>query len=226
MTTYSAELTTAIKIFLSVCCGGVIGFEYKIKGHFAGLKTFSLVCMGSTIAMITNEYICAFLPEGGDPTKMAAQIISGIGFIGAGTIMVTNHNQVIGLSTAAALWVTASIGIAIGTGFYFCSFLSVIILLFSSYFYRTFDRRIMHYSKIICIYVVLSNKRIMNKLIDALHKKDIKILSISNEQNGIWSEGTYCAMMELNLNRWCAHDELVRELQEIEGVKYIEEESI
>ena len=107
-----------LKLIMSSLCGGLIGLEREMKGRPAGLKTFSLVCMGSTLVMITNDYIFIFLSLGnGDAARMAAQVISGIGFLGAGSIMVTGHNQVKGLTTAAALWVTAALGIAIGSGF-------------------------------------------------------------------------------------------------------------
>lgn len=226
MNTHNVEAIIIVRLLLSICCGGVIGFEYKIKSHFAGLKTFSLVCMGATIAMITNEYICSAMPDGGDPTKIAAQIISGIGFLGAGTIIVTNHNQVIGLSTAAALWVTAAIGISIGAGFYFCGILGAVTLLILSSFYRMFDKKIMRHSKILCIYVALTDKVFMEKLIDALHKNKIRIISISRETNGTWSKKAYCAMIELKLNEWLSHEHLLSDLQKIDGVQYIEEEMI
>lgn len=227
MTIQNAEIITTLKILLSAFCGGLIGLEYKIKGHFAGLKTFSLVCMGAAIAMVTNEHICSLLPAGtGDLTKMASQVISGIGFLGAGTIIVTNHNQVIGLSTAAALWVTAIIGASIGSGCYFCAFCGVGMLPLSSLFYRIFDRKIMKYSRILCIYVVLNDKSFMTKLIDYLYKNEIRILSISKETSGSWSEIIYCAMIELQLNKHFAHEQLLNDLRKIEGVQYVEEETI
>ena len=109
-----------IRLVCAAVCGGIIGFERGLKGRPAGLKTFSLVCIGATMVMVTNEYIIEYVSGGsGDPARLAAQVISGIGFLGAGTIMVTGANQVKGLTTAAALWVTAAIGITIGSGFYF-----------------------------------------------------------------------------------------------------------
>ena len=109
------EIVALIKLLLATLCGGLVGLEREMKGRPAGLKTFSLVCVGATLAMITNEYIYVTLAHGsGDSARMAAQVISGIGFLGAGTIIVTGQSQVRGLTTAAALWVTASVGIAIG----------------------------------------------------------------------------------------------------------------
>ena len=108
-----------LRLVLASLCGGLIGVERGMKGQAAGSRTFSLVCMGAALAMLTNGYIFKHLAGGaGDVTRMAAQVISGIGFLGAGTIMMTSHNHVKGLTTAAALWVTAAVGNAIGCGFY------------------------------------------------------------------------------------------------------------
>ena len=93
--------------------------------------------MGATLVMVTNEFIYVNVANStGDSARMAAQVISGIGFLGAGTIMTTGNDRVKGLTTAAALWVTAAIGIAIGTGFYFGGIAGLIVLYLSSFTYR------------------------------------------------------------------------------------------
>ncbi len=121
--------TAIIRLLLGSICGGLIGLEREMKGRPAGLKTFSLVCMGATLVMVTNEFIYVNVANStGDSARMAAQVISGIGFLGAGTIMTTGNDRVKGLTTAAALWVTAAIGIAIGTGFYFGGIAGLIVL--------------------------------------------------------------------------------------------------
>ena len=106
-----------LRIFLSALLGGLLGLDRGMKNRPAGLRTFMLVCMGASIVMITNQ--CIF--QGykiGDPARLGAQVISGIGFIGAGTIIVTAKNQIKGLTTAAGLWACACIGLAIGLGLY------------------------------------------------------------------------------------------------------------
>lgn len=91
------------RLVLSVLIGGILGFERGLKNRPAGLRTYVLVCVGATIVMLTNQYIYQNAGTG-DPVRMGAQVISGIGFLGAGTIMVTPHNQIKGLTTAAGLW--------------------------------------------------------------------------------------------------------------------------
>lgn len=116
------ELNTTTIIFrmlLAVLIGGIIGTERDIKHRAAGMRTHMLVCMGAAIVMMTNEYIYMMYDNPNmDITRMGAQVVSGIGFIGAGTILVTSDNRIKGLTTAAGLWAAAAIGLAIGIGFY------------------------------------------------------------------------------------------------------------
>ena len=114
------ELTVesmALRLVASVILGGVIGFERGRKNRPAGLRTNMLVCIGACIVMITNQYIYQVYGTG-DPVRMGAQVVSGIGFLGAGTIIVTAHNRIKGLTTAASLWTAACVGLTLGVGLY------------------------------------------------------------------------------------------------------------
>ena len=92
-----------------------------MKNRPAGLRTYMLVCVGACLIMLTNQYIYQFTGAG-DPMRLGAQVVSGIGFLGAGTIIVTKHNQIKGLTTAAGLWTAAGVGLALGIGFYEAAF--------------------------------------------------------------------------------------------------------
>ena len=112
------ELTAAgiwIRILAAVFFGGILGIERGMKNRPAGLRTYMLVCIGSCVVMLVNQYIYQVYHTG-DPVRMGAQVISGIGFLGAGTIVVTPHNQIRGLTTAAGLWAVACVGLALGLG--------------------------------------------------------------------------------------------------------------
>lgn len=118
------------RIFLSVILGGCIGLERGRHGRAAGLRTHILVCLGATLATLVGVFAVSELHFSSDPLRIGAQVVSGIGFLGVGTIMIRNHSHVTGLTTAAGLWATACIGLAIGIGFYiaaFASFVAVII---------------------------------------------------------------------------------------------------
>ena len=165
--------TAIIRLLLGSICGGLIGLEREMKGRPAGLKTFSLVCMGATLVMVTNEFIYVNVANStGDSARMAAQVISGIGFLGAGTIMTTGNDRVKGLTTAAALWVTAAIGIAIGTGFYFGGIAGLIVLYLSSFTYRYIDAVIVAKSRIMRIYVEGESEEFMLNLVGFFRKRN------------------------------------------------------
>lgn len=116
-----------LRLVLSTALGGAIGFEREIGNRPAGLRTHILVSVGSTLIMLVSKY---GFDSGTDPARLAAQVVSGIGFLGAGTILRTG-NTVQGLTTAASLWVCAGIGLAIGSGFYLGAIVSVVLVLLS-----------------------------------------------------------------------------------------------
>ena len=110
-------LAVALRILAAVIIGGLLGIERGMKNRAAGLRTYMLVCVGACLIMLTNQFI--FQTYGtGDPVRMGAQVVSGIGFLGAGTIIVTHRSQIKGLTTAAGLWSAAGVGLALGIGFY------------------------------------------------------------------------------------------------------------
>ncbi|MDE6061232.1 MAG: MgtC/SapB family protein, partial [Duncaniella sp.] len=129
----SVELTTTSAIFritVSLILGSIIGIERKRKGQMAGLRTFSLISMGACIAMMLSIYVCQETVGllRGDPSRIAAQVLSGIGFLGAGTI-IQMKGSVRGLTTAAGIWIIATIGMAVGCGLYLiASFATILVL--------------------------------------------------------------------------------------------------
>ena len=108
----------AIRIFLALIVGGIIGMERGRQGRAAGMRTHILVCLGATLTSMTGMYAYEILGVGNDPLRIAAQVISGIGFLGVGTILIKGRFQITGLTTAAGIWCAATIGIALGIGYY------------------------------------------------------------------------------------------------------------
>ncbi len=111
------ETIALVRLGFSLLFGGMIGIERMIHKHPAGIRTFMLICLGSTLATLASIYICQANMDlhNGDPARLAAQILTGIGFIGAGLIIKT-HDGVSGLTTATCIFMTAAIGIAVGVG--------------------------------------------------------------------------------------------------------------
>lgn len=116
-----------LRVVCCIVCGGIVGIEREWRHRTAGFKTHILVCLGSCICMMTGQFAYSFYSLTSiDPTRIGAQVVSGIGFLGVGTIIVTKDNKVKGLSTAAGLWVSACIGLTIGIGFYELALLATI----------------------------------------------------------------------------------------------------
>jgi len=123
--------TSAIlRIFLSLVLGACVGIERKTKGQMAGLRTFSLISMGACIAMMLSIYVCQETSglQRADPSRIAAQVISGIGFLGAGTI-IQMKGSVRGLTTAAGIWIIATVGMAVGCGLYLVATVATVMVL-------------------------------------------------------------------------------------------------
>lgn len=121
---------TLFRLVLASVLSGVIGFEREAHGRAAGLRTHILVCVGSTLIMLTSLYIFDIYIGRAplDPTRIAANVVAGIGFLGAGTI-IRSGSSVIGLTTAASIWAVAGIGLAVGCGYYSGAFLTTLIIL-------------------------------------------------------------------------------------------------
>lgn len=218
------EAASLLKIILAFMCGGLIGLEREMRGRPAGMKTFSLVCLGATLIMITNEYICRYITNGsGDLARMPAQIVSGIGFLGAGSIIVTGHKQVTGLTTAAALWVTAAIGISLGCGFYFGSIAALCIVYITSYFYRFFDKKIMEKSRNMRICIEGENEEFMLQLVRYFDEQNIKVKSLQRRSENKWYAEDICATLEIQLTKRVLHKIILESIKQLEGFRYVEE---
>ena len=119
-----------LRIALAVVLGGLIGLERGVRSHPAGFRTHILVCVGACLAMLTNQFVFEGIGSPGtDPTRIGAQVISGIGFLGVGTIFMAGRNSIKGLTTAAGLWASGAIGLAAGIGFYAGAVIAAIIVL-------------------------------------------------------------------------------------------------
>ncbi len=143
MTTTEITFASAIfKLGLSLVLGGMVGLERKRKGQVAGMRTFALISMGATLAMIISIYIPQeyFDLKSGDPARVAAQVITGVGFLGAGAIM-QNKGAVRGLTTAAGIWVVATIGLAVGVGLYAIAIIAALFILFTLVILDLYENR-------------------------------------------------------------------------------------
>ncbi len=124
-------VSTFIRLILAAVFGGLIGSERGRHGRAAGMRTHILICLGAAVTALTGLFI-AHVGGEGDISRISAQVISGIGFLGVGTILIRNNSVVTGLTTAAGMWATAAIGIAVGYGFYIGAALATVICIFTA----------------------------------------------------------------------------------------------
>ncbi|MBR5280911.1 MAG: MgtC/SapB family protein [Clostridia bacterium] len=133
-------IQVAIRAILAIVVGCLIGAERAKHGRAAGMRTHILVCLGAAMTAMTSLYVSEVLNYGGDVLRIPAQVISGIGFLGAGMIILKSNNTIVGLTTAAGIWATATIGIAIGYGFCIGAAVVTVLLMLSINLFARMER--------------------------------------------------------------------------------------
>ncbi len=217
-------LSVAFRLILAVFCGGILGYERAKKHQAAGFRTYILVCLGSTIAMITNEFISR-ATNMGDGARLGAQVISGIGFLGAGTILVTSRNQIKGLTTAAGLWACACLGLSIGIGFYTLSIFGTIIisivLAILPKIEATFNRKSPHFE----IHIEFETRENLKFFVNMVRQINIQVISI--ERNPAYaSSGLSVYSIALKVEdkkKKINHQEYLDMFAKLDYVNYVEE---
>lgn len=177
-------VTMIIRIVLAFLCGGLIGMQRERHGRSAGFRTHIIVCIGSALTAMTGIFMSDILGFDTDPMRLSAQVLSGIGFLGVGTILVTGHTHVKGLTTAAGLWTIAAVGLAIGAGFYEAAIICVIVLAIVMAYLGNFGSRRIKMD----VYLEITGSRNINTVI-----KDIKKAgyTIDNIEVHSAKSGTY-----------------------------------
>lgn len=211
----------AVRIAVAVVLGGIIGLERGLKNRPAGLRTYMLVCVGACLIMVTNQYIYQVFGTG-DPVRMGAQVVSGIGFLGAGTIVVTKRNQIKGLTTAAGLWAAAAVGLSVGIGLYEAAVIGGAVIFIVLSLIHSWDNRMRQNSKIVEIYVELTRAINLGDFLRKVREMDLEIENIQTEQDGAVEEGRRSYIIMLKAKRKRNHKILYQNIRDIEGVAYVE----
>ena len=173
-------LTITVRLILSVICGGVIGIERERKRRPAGFRTHILICLGAAMTTLTSQYIVLELKLFTDLARLGAQVIAGIGFIGAGTIIVTKHRQVKGLTTAAGLWTAAIVGLCCGAGFYEGAVFATLIVLLAEIVFSKFEYFILSSAKTFTLFVEYTDSAMLANIVDTLKKSQVYILDLDS----------------------------------------------
>ncbi|KFX56316.1 MgtC/SapB family protein [Clostridium botulinum] len=210
-----------LRLTLATLCAGIIGAERGRKNRPAGFRTHILVCIDATLIMITSQYMRDVLHSTGDITRLGAQVISGIGFLGAGTIIVVGKNQVTGLTTAAGLWACACMGLAIGIGFYEGAIIACVFMLIVVTGLHKLDLYSRTHSRIMDVYTEL---RDIKGVANFMKADGTKISNIEVKKATTNKDDRIIALtMTLKLSQKCNHSDYTLQLHNIEDVCCVEE---
>ena len=215
-------LAVALRIFAAVIIGGLLGLERGLKNRAAGLRTYMLVCVGACIIMLTNQYIYQTFGSG-DPVRMGAQVVSGIGFLGAGTIIVTRRSQIKGLTTAAGLWSSAGLGLALGIGFYEAAIVVAVAIFVIMTLLQRMDDKLHRKNRVLEIYLELSHEISLGDFLRQVRQQEVDISDIQREQDSDAEAGIRAYVALIRIKKRLDHMNITEMLQNIPGVVYVEE---
>ena len=162
-------VSVVFRLAAAVICGGIIGFDRGRKRRPAGFRTHMIVCLGAALTMLISQHMF-MRGYTTDLSRLGAQVVSGIGFLGAGTIIVTGRQQIKGLTTAAGLWASACMGLAIGAGFYFGALVGFALILLTMTLLSFFESKLIASARNMNIYVEYSSSSDIGGIIDNWHR--------------------------------------------------------
>lgn len=209
-----------IRLLLTSVCSGLLGYERETHNQAAGFRTYMIVSNASALVMLTNQYIC-MSSGSGDPVRMGAQVISGIGFLGAGAILVTRNHQVRGLTTAAGLWASAIMGMAIGSGFYaggICCFLFIFV---SLKFLSKIDMKVSHHPRVVTLYCEMERRKDVGNLLRFAQSKHLPVSNVEIESLSRETSEEVSVIFTLDNNGKVEVTELLEEFSSVGGVTFI-----
>lgn len=216
-------ISIIIRLGLALILGGILGFERERKGRPAGLRTYMIVCVASALVMMTGEFLIMKYHVG-DPARLGAQVISGIGFLGAGTIIINSQQIVKGLTTAAGLWASACIGIAVGSGFFIGPIVCSILILIIMTPIRKLEDYMSKNSKDITIFIESKTIQCLKGILEKLREMNISInnIEIHNESYQKITD-LVGVTVHFTMHTPRSHEEVLNELRALADVEYLEE---
>lgn len=182
-----------LRLLLATMVGTVIGLDREYRNKGAGIKTHVLVCLGSAMTMIVSQYVAVTYPEfNADVNRIGSQVVSGVGFLGVGTIIVTRRNEVRGLTTAAGLWACACIGLAVGIGFVEAALVAMVFVVVTFVALSKLDGWLRKNSRIFDLYIELEDRAGVKELLKKLHSWDCECSDFAITKDSAGSRG--CAV--------------------------------
>ena len=226
--------SVAFRLTMALLCGGLIGIERGSRHKAAGFRTYMLVCIGAALTMLLGQYeaemlntvwveYAAVIGLRTDTARFSAQVISGIGFLGTGTIIVTAHQSVKGLTTAAALWASACMGLVIGAGYYECVCLGFFLIFFCVRLLDPLETHIVEKSRYMNLYVEFETMDNVRGIAACLRECGIDIYDVDLDYGKQEEYQFPNAVFTMHINGKASHAEIVAALFQLEHIKLIEE---
>lgn len=216
-------LSIAVRMGLAVLCGGIIGIEREYKRRPAGFRTHILICLGAAMTTMTSQFLYLNLHYYTDMARLGAQVIAGMGFIGAGTIIVTRRQRVKGLTTAAGLWTSAIVGLSLGGGFYEGGILATLLILLAELLFSKLEYRILERAPEVNLYVEYSGKACLERVLSLYRSWGLKVLNMEITRPTGTATHNACAIFTLRMTRKCRVDDLVGAMDLMSGVISVKE---
>ncbi|MBQ8638405.1 MAG: MgtC/SapB family protein [Lachnospiraceae bacterium] len=215
-------LSMVLRMSAAMIVGLAVGIDRGLKRRGAGIKTHVLVCLGAAVVMMTGQYMSVHFPSESDLGRLGAQVISGVGFLGVGTIIVTGKNQIRGLTTAAGLWTCACLGLAAGIGYMEGVVLGTAFALFTFKILNYVDHLLPRYAKVYDLYLEFERNQSIRGFRDALRSEELKLVMFEVSKSRIKGEGP-TAIATIEVKDKSRRAVVMDVLREIDGVRYVEE---
>ena len=216
-------LSVAVRMCLAVICGGIIGMEREYKRRPAGFRTHILICLGAAMTTMTSQFLYLYMNYFTDMARLGAQVVAGMGFIGAGTIIVTRRQRVKGLTTAAGLWTAAIVGLSLGGGFYEGGIFATILILLAEMIFSKLEYRMLENAPEINLYMEYKDRNCLERVLQLYRDHELKVLNLEITRATGSEEHNACAIFTLRLNKRCKAEQLVNEVGATPGVITVEE---
>ena len=216
-------VSVTVRMFLAVLCGGIIGIEREYKRRPAGFRTHILICLGAAMTTLTSQFLYLELHYYTDMARLGAQVVAGVGFIGAGTIIVTQRQRVKGLTTAAGLWASAIIGLAIGGGFYEGALFATFLIILAELLFSKLEYRMLENAPEINLYMEYTDRSCLEQVLKLYREKNVKVLNMEITRATGSEHHNACAIFSLRLNKKCRVELLLDAIHRVEGVAAVEE---
>ena len=216
-------VSVTVRMVLAVLCGGIIGIEREYKRRPAGFRTHILICLGAAMTTLTSQFLYLQLHYYTDMARLGAQVVAGVGFIGAGTIIVTQRQRVKGLTTAAGLWASAIIGLAIGGGFYEGALFATFLIILAELLFSKLEYRMLENAPEINLYMEYTDRSCLEQVLKLYREKNVKVLNMEITRATGSEHHNACAIFSLRLNKRCKVELLLDAIHRVEGVAAVEE---